>query len=50
MKKKLPTILLVLVLLIGIGVMAYPTVSQQINKLHASQAVSTYDKAVEQIS
>ena len=34
MKKKLPTILLVLVLLIGIGVMAYPTVSQQINKLH----------------
>lgn len=50
MKKKLPTILLVLVLLVGIGVMAYPTVSQQINKLHASQAVSTYDKAVEQIS
>ena len=50
MKKKLPTILLVLVLLIGIGVMAYPTASQQINKLHASQAVSTYDKAIEQIS
>lgn len=43
---KLTTVLLVCVLIIGIGIMAYPTVSDWWNQLHQSKAIATYAEAV----
>ena len=41
------TILLVLILLAGIGVLAYPSVSDWWNSMHATQAIAGYVSAVE---
>ena len=41
------TILLVLILLAGIGVLAYPSVSDWWNSMHATQAIASYVGAVE---
>ena len=49
MKKHLPTILLVLIFLIGAGIFAYPTISDQWNRLHQSRAIATYQEAVEDL-
>lgn len=49
MKKHLGTILLVLILLTGIAIMLYPTVSDYVNSLHQSKAVSTYAESVEKM-
>ena len=49
MKKKkshLSTIILILVFLIGVSVMLYPTVSNYINQFSASRAITNYEKAV----
>lgn len=52
-KKKqsmLTNILLVAVLVIGLSVMLYPTISDYINSLHASQAIADYSQKVEEMS
>lgn len=45
--KKLINILLVLALLAGLSLLLYPTVSDYWNSLHVSQAVASYDEAVQ---
>lgn len=50
LKKILPNLLIGLIFLIGFGIFAYPTVSDQWNKLHQSQAIASYDTAVEDMS
>ena len=47
MKKHLSTILLILILLAGIAIMLYPAVSDYVNSLHQSKAVSAYAESVE---
>jgi len=46
MKKKSPTIILILVLLAGLSLLLYPTISDYINSLHQSRAISDYVEAV----
>ncbi|HAT4314012.1 TPA: class C sortase [Clostridium perfringens] len=50
MKKYLFNIFLVLILLIGIGLLAYPTLSNYINNLHQSRAVATYVEKTKDLS
>ncbi|MEE8677650.1 MAG: class C sortase [Olsenella sp.] len=42
----IPEILLVCALLIGIGIMLYPTISDWWNDMHQTQAIATYQQAV----
>lgn len=49
MKKHLSTIILVLVLLAGLSLLLYPTVSNRWNLNHTSRAISDYNAAVEKI-
>ncbi len=49
MKGKLLNIVLVLILLVGIGLVAYPTFSDMWNKAHTSHAVSRYNDQVKEI-
>lgn len=46
MKKHISTIILVVILLIGVSLMLYPTFSDYINSLHQSQAISAYADSV----
>lgn len=49
-KKKrtwITTLILVLILLLGLGIMAYPTVSDWWNSYHQSRAIATYASVVE---
>lgn len=46
MKKHLSTIFLVLVLLAGLSLLLYPTVSDYWNSMHQSRAIVTYDDSV----
>ncbi len=50
MKKHLSTILLVLVFLVGLSVLCYPSVSNWWNSRTMSKAVATYDEAVAALS
>ena len=50
MKKHLSTIILLIVLLVGISVLLYPTVSNYVNDKHQSRAIARYDEALKQIS
>lgn len=45
MKKHLPTIVLVLVFLTGLGLLLYPSVSDYWNSLHQSRAIASYVEA-----
>lgn len=47
MKKHLPTIILILVLLIGLSFLLYPTLSDYWNSLHHSKAIASYVEEVE---
>lgn len=49
MKKHLSTILLVLILIIGIGILLYPTVSDYWNSFHQSRAIASYIEQIESI-
>ena len=49
MKKHLSTILLFLVLILGVGVLLYPTVSDYWNSFHQSRAIASYVEQVAQI-
>lgn len=46
MKKRLPTIILILVFLTGLSLLLYPTVSNWWNSLHQSRAISDYARDV----
>ena len=50
MKKHFSTVLLVLVFLVGLGVMLYPTVSDAVNRAHQTRAVSDYTNRIEEMS
>ena len=50
MKKHLSTILLVLVFLVGLSVVLYPTVSDWVNRRNASRALVSYDETVNALS
>ena len=50
MRKRLPTIILAIIFLIGAGIFAYPTVSEQWNRLHQSRAIATYQEAVDDMT
>lgn len=49
MKKHLSTIILILVFLIGLSLLLYPTVSDYWNSLHQSRAVASYAQEVAEI-
>lgn len=49
-KKQLPTIIVAIVLIVGVCLLAYPSVSDWWNSMHASRAISTYTEAVEELS
>ena len=46
MKKRLSTILLILIFLIGLSLLLYPTVSDYWNSLHQSRAIAEYAEQV----
>ena len=46
MKKHMSTIILIVILLAGLSLLLYPTVSDYWNKFHQSQAISDYAEAV----
>ena len=48
-RSALGTWILVLIMLIGLGIMAYPTVSDWWNSFHASRAIASYSNAVENV-
>jgi len=50
MKKKLTTIIPVIILLIGIGVFFYPTVANYWNSFHQSKAIRVYAEEVENLN
>lgn len=49
MKKKLTTLLLVLLLTLGVAVMLYPTVSDYYNSFHQSRAIANYAEQVQNL-
>lgn len=49
MKKHLSTIFLVLILLLGVGVLLYPTVSDYWNSFHQSRAIANYIEQLESV-
>ena len=50
MRKNLSTIILILIFLVGLSVMLYPSVSDAVNRKHQSRAVAGYSEEVEQLS
>lgn len=50
MKKHITTIILVIIMLAGLSLLLYPTVSNYINSLHQSKAVSSYVQQINEIS
>lgn len=50
MRKNLSTIILILIFLVGLFVMLYPSVSDAVNRKHQSRAVAGYAEEVEQLS
>ena len=49
MKKHLSTIILILIFLIGLSLVLYPTVADYWNSLHQSRAIASYTQAVSTI-
>ena len=50
MKKRLPSILIGLLFLVGLGIMIYPTVSNQWNTYRQNKLISNYEKIVDDMS
>ena len=50
MRKNLSTIILILIFLVGLSVMLYPSISDAVNRKHQSRAVASYAEEVEQLS
>lgn len=49
MRKRLPTILLIFLFLLGLSILLYPTVSNYWNDLHQSRAIASYARQVSQL-
>lgn len=49
MKKKFSTIAIIFVLIAGLSLLLYPTISDYVNSLHQSRAISDYVEAVENL-
>ncbi|MCI8992046.1 MAG: class C sortase [Eubacterium sp.] len=49
MKKKIATSFIVLLMIVGFGILAYPTISNQWNTYRQSRLISDYDTAVSQL-
>ena len=49
MKKHLSTIILILIFLVGLSLVLYPTVADYWNSLHQSRAIATYAEEVAHI-
>ena len=49
MKRHWSTILLVMILFLGIGIMLYPTVSDYYNSFHQSRAIASYVEQIDQM-
>lgn len=49
-RQRISTIFVVIVLLVGVGFLAYPTVSDWWNSFHQSRAISNYIEAVNELS
>ena len=47
MKKHLPTIIIVFILLIGLSLLLYPTVSDYWNSFHQSRAIAKYEETIQ---
>ena len=50
MKRKLSTMLLILVFFAGLSLLLYPSLSDYWNSFHASQAVATYSEEVRNLN
>lgn len=50
MKKKVTTIILILIFMVGLAILAYPTVSDYWNSFHSSRAIMSYADAVSGLS
>ena len=50
MKKNRSTIILILIFLVGLSVMLYPTISDYVNQKNQSRAVASYSEEVENLS
>lgn len=50
MKKKITTILLILIFVAGLAILAYPTVSDYWNSFHSSRAIMSYAEAMSGLS
>ena len=50
MKKNRSTIILILIFLVGLSVMLYPTISDYVNQLHQTRAVANYAADVDKLS
>lgn len=46
MRKKLPTIILILVFVVGLSLLLYPTFSDYWNSLHQTKAITTYSEEI----
>ena len=46
MKNNMSTYLLILILLLGLSLLLYPTISEYWNSLHSSQAIAGYSEKV----
>jgi sortase A len=49
MKKRLPSIILVAILLLGLSLLLYPTISSRWNQMHQTRAISQYSEVVEEL-
>lgn len=49
MKRKISNILIVLLFLVGLGVLAYPTISNQWNTYRQSKLISSYETVIEEL-
>ncbi len=50
MKRKITDIILVIILLVGVGLVLYPTLSEYINSKHQSRAISQYNDATKNLT
>ena len=48
-RKHISTIFIILIFLVGLGFISYPTVSNLWNQAHQSRAIATYSKQVEKL-
>ena len=50
MKKSKSTVLLILILLLGLSLLLYPTVGEYWNSLHSSRAIANYSEKLSSLN